>query len=368
MNERSTIFLSSSWEDLKDHRECVLQALFQLKRQVDCMEYFGARSGAPLGECLERVRNADIYIGIIGTRYGSIAKDGKSYTQLEYEEAILHKKRILIYVIDEDEHPVLLKYVDRGDDAQRLREFRQAVLSEHICKKFLSPDDLARIISIDLINLFEEMGKNIRAAIQRNDIPQLLIDAGFLFSKSQVSLDIANHLNKAGEGVFRVSDRELESIMAAGFLAQNIRNNRFDILSHFVTFRHEVWELLIYFLKRGGIDQKALSNAITWCDDSLHLRLLISIAGRLEADECVNAICKKLFDHIQHNRIIEEYRIPATPFNTVIREALGSMSLSTESIIKEYVNKARAHKKWQAKQVLEHALKKQKKKCEEILL
>lgn len=65
------------------------------------MEYFGARSGEPLEECLEAVRRAQIYVGVIGTRYGSKDEDGISITQREYEEAYRQKKTILIYLLDE---------------------------------------------------------------------------------------------------------------------------------------------------------------------------------------------------------------------------------------------------------------------------
>ena len=180
--------------------------------------------------CLNAVRKSGIYLGIVGTRYGSIAKDGESFTQLEYEEAILHNKKTLIYIIDEETHPVLLKYVDTGDDALRLAKFKSLLLSRHVCKSFSSPDDLTGQVSIDLINLFQDIGENVRAAIERGDLTQLLVEAGFLFSNSAVTLDVSQSLDDKGEGVFRFSDKELETVMAAAFLAQNIKNNNFSIL------------------------------------------------------------------------------------------------------------------------------------------
>ena len=43
MPKETSIFLSSSYEDLIEHRRKVLHALAQLKRQVESMEYFGAK-------------------------------------------------------------------------------------------------------------------------------------------------------------------------------------------------------------------------------------------------------------------------------------------------------------------------------------
>jgi len=66
------------------------------------MEQFGARKSDPLTTCLTEVEPSDIYVGIIGMRYGSEdLKTGKSFSQLEYEKAIEQNKEILIYLIDE---------------------------------------------------------------------------------------------------------------------------------------------------------------------------------------------------------------------------------------------------------------------------
>ena len=52
------------------------------------MEFFGARTEKSLEVCLSEVEQSDIYIGILGMKYGSIDEDtGKSYTHLEYKKA-----------------------------------------------------------------------------------------------------------------------------------------------------------------------------------------------------------------------------------------------------------------------------------------
>ena len=40
MGSRTTIFLGSTHDDLKDHRQLVLKALAALKQEVEAMEYF----------------------------------------------------------------------------------------------------------------------------------------------------------------------------------------------------------------------------------------------------------------------------------------------------------------------------------------
>jgi len=87
MQIRSTIFWGSTWADLEGHRQTVLFTLAKLRRWVEAMEYFGALPGAPEDECLKAVRRSDVYIGIIGTRYGSKDKASVSTTQREYDES-----------------------------------------------------------------------------------------------------------------------------------------------------------------------------------------------------------------------------------------------------------------------------------------
>ena len=61
-----TVFVSSTFEDLKSHRRAVWSALEQFEVNVRGMEAFGARPDAPIDTCLAEVEQSDIYVGIIG--------------------------------------------------------------------------------------------------------------------------------------------------------------------------------------------------------------------------------------------------------------------------------------------------------------
>lgn len=350
----TTVFLSATFEDLEAHRNRVLEVLDKLKLLKKSMEYFGARSSKPLAVCLSEVRESDIYIGILGMRYGSVARDGKSFTELEYEEALAHKKTILIYLLDEGRHPVVPEYVDRGESAIRLVAFKEKLKSEHTCSYFRSPDHLAAQLAADLANNMDRSQHKASSAT-KSDLSHLLVEAGFIFSKEfQIVVPLEKDNERDG---FRFGDKDLEALMAAAFLGQCLRNRKFEILEHFDSVRQEIWEPLIYFLTRSGLDQTALAAEILNCSDSLRLRLLIKIAGRLRAIACVEAICKRLFDRVPHQRIIQEFQIEVTPFNKVVEEALRDMPPAARPIIERYVTLAKLQKKWTPKRVLENGLK-----------
>jgi hypothetical protein len=64
------------------------------------MRYFAARDSQPTDYCRERVRDCEIYIAVIGFRYGSIVPgDAVSYTELEFNEAGASGRPRLVFLL-----------------------------------------------------------------------------------------------------------------------------------------------------------------------------------------------------------------------------------------------------------------------------
>src|SRR4051812_46232729 len=104
---KKSVFISSTYLDLINERKKVWEALKKFEVTVRGMEEFGARSTNALDTCLSEIEQSDIYVGIIGMRFGTEDKTTKkSYTQLEYEKAVSLGKEILIYLVDEDNYLV----------------------------------------------------------------------------------------------------------------------------------------------------------------------------------------------------------------------------------------------------------------------
>ena len=104
-------------------------------------------------------------------RYGSIDADsGKSFTHLEYQDAVRLRLPILIYLIDEDRQPVLPKYIDFGEAGEKLREFKRKLKKNHVVSFFTSPEDLAVRVSQDLPALVERFG----ATIHRGELAKVV--------------------------------------------------------------------------------------------------------------------------------------------------------------------------------------------------
>lgn len=161
---KKKVFISSTYSDLVTFRREIWEVLSHREVKILGMEIFGARKNKPLKTCLDEVSKSDIYIGIIGARYGSVDQaSGKSYTQLEYEKAVKDNLEILVYIIDEN-CKVPLKFVDTGENALKLESFKRYLMKEHTIDTFMEESVLAKKIHDKLKELIPNFSTSVLRA------------------------------------------------------------------------------------------------------------------------------------------------------------------------------------------------------------
>lgn len=148
---RKTIFISSTFDDLKTHRRKVWDLLESYDVDVRGMEKFGARKEAPLVTCLSEVEQSDIFVCIIAYRLGSLdPSSGKSFTQLEYERARELNRELLIYLIDDNEAKVQQSNIDFDEKREKLLAFKATLKDRHTIDTFVTEEDLSQKLKIRL--------------------------------------------------------------------------------------------------------------------------------------------------------------------------------------------------------------------------
>ncbi len=150
---KKKIFVSSTFTDMIPHRNQIINVLSNFNVEILGMENFGARKSPPLETCLKELELCDIYLGVIGLRYGSVNDEyDKSYTQLEYEKAVELEKDIKVFLLDEHNGVLKTGWIDFGIQLERILAFRELLKKEHTVEFFLEEKDLG----IKIYNEFKD--------------------------------------------------------------------------------------------------------------------------------------------------------------------------------------------------------------------
>lgn len=102
MNKKLQVFVSSTYTDLIEERQAAVEAILDAGHIPAGMELFKAGNESQLKTIYKWIDQSDVYMLILGGRYGSIEnKTGKSYTQLEYEYALSKGIPVFAVVLDQ---------------------------------------------------------------------------------------------------------------------------------------------------------------------------------------------------------------------------------------------------------------------------
>ena len=202
MSASFTVFVCSTFDDLEQEREAVLDAIKRVQQRHNAMEFFGAQPGRPIDVCLEEVRKSDLLVVIVGLKYGSLPHGmGISYSQAEYEEGVRLEKPCLVYLRDDDV-PILAKYVERDPDKLRLLEaWKQTLNGRHTVAKFENWPRLAVQVAADIGNFLL-----VRAAAEAKGVAEApLREVLKRLGETEVAeAEIPNRLAKAADELIRL--------------------------------------------------------------------------------------------------------------------------------------------------------------------
>lgn len=188
MNKKLQVFVSSTYTDLIEERQAAVQAILDAGHIPAGMELFKAGNESQLQTIYKWIDESDVYMLILGGRYGSIdAKSGKSYTQLEYEYAISKNIPVFAVVLSESFLTTKISTLGLGNVIEPSDNY--TLFKELVMSKVIRPVDDCKDIKIAIHTTLNEFIStyNLTGWVRNNnesDTTQLLKDNNSLMKEN----------------------------------------------------------------------------------------------------------------------------------------------------------------------------------------
>jgi len=155
VKKRYQVFVSSTFIDLKEERQEVMQALLELNCIPAGMELFPAANEDQWSLIKKVIQDSDYYLVVLAGRYGSIGPDGYSYTEMEYRYAVELGKPVIGFIHEEPGN-ILSKWTEPTSEGKEKLASFQELVQKKTCKFWANPSDLGGKVSRSLVRLVSE--------------------------------------------------------------------------------------------------------------------------------------------------------------------------------------------------------------------
>lgn len=154
MEKRYQIIVSSTYQDLTEERQEVMQALLEQDCIPAGMELFPAANDDQWTLIKRIIDDCDYYMIIVAGRYGTVGPDGISFTEMEYRYALEKGKPIIGFLHESPETLPANRVEATPVGREKLHLFRELV-KKKMCRFWDSPADLGSKVSRSLMKLIK---------------------------------------------------------------------------------------------------------------------------------------------------------------------------------------------------------------------
>ncbi len=185
MDKRYQVFVSSTYIDLKDERQSVLQTLMEMDCIPAGMELFPAADEEQWEFIKKVIDDCDYYLLIIGGRYGSTADDGLSYTEKEFDYAVSKGIKVIALLHELPDSLPRSKSEMSEESAEKLELFREKVSEGRLVRYWKESAQLPGEVALSLnktIKMFPAVGW-VRADSSAS--PELLAEINVLRKRNE---------------------------------------------------------------------------------------------------------------------------------------------------------------------------------------
>ena len=160
MRKKFQIFISSTYEDLKKEREKVVATILKSYHFPIGMEMFSADNVEQWEQIRHTIDSSDYYILIIKRRYGSMTREGISFTEKEYNYAREQGIPVLSFIAGKN---AAIENSDIENDPNKLallnRFIERIKNSGYPCDFWNNADELCTLVNQALQEQFENIEK-----------------------------------------------------------------------------------------------------------------------------------------------------------------------------------------------------------------
>lgn len=237
MSKRQVVFLSCTSELARfppdrPFVEAAKDAVNRAGHVPRHMADFPPRPGPPAQVCRAAVRESDVYVALVGLRYGSPVRDQPelSYTELEFETATAAGKPRLVFLINPPEQ--IRRRFEDPEHPERQRRFRDQLADCGVTTASVdTPDRLETVLFHALIELLgppfrpvriwnvpgqnltftgrERILANLRAALESEQSPGVVAVHGMGgIGKTALALEYAHQYHASYDVVWWISAEE----------------------------------------------------------------------------------------------------------------------------------------------------------------
>jgi Domain of unknown function (DUF4062) len=150
MEKRYQVFVSSTYADLRDERERIINELTRIGYIAVGMEQFPATDEDKFEYIKRIIEDSDYYIVIIRGKYGSVDQNGTSYTEKEFDYAVEVRKPALAFIYG-DRQNLSVREIDEDTGKQeKLKSFISKLEQKRIVKHWKLVDELVSLVKDSL--------------------------------------------------------------------------------------------------------------------------------------------------------------------------------------------------------------------------
>lgn len=207
MSKKHQVFILSTFSDLKEERQAAVEAILSAGHIPAGMELFAAGDESQMEVIKRWIDDSDIYMLILGGRYGSIdLATGLSYTELEYDYAVINNKPFFALVLNDSALESRGVENREKEHIEQFSNFRKKVLS-----KISKLVDDSKDIKIGVLESIKNLShRNIHGWVRSDQLPDIAPLLSQLKTLSSENAKLKTELQNAP--VSHIEDFELAGL------------------------------------------------------------------------------------------------------------------------------------------------------------